>query len=297
MQTARNIHSPISLNQTLSPYGYLDYRTYLRDFYDFKKSGIRGYSYRSFSKSGGFTSPNFLKLVTEGDRNIGAEALPRFIKALGLKGPMADYFRCLVALNQAKSDADRDLFFKELKRYTPYAKRQELDSEGLKYVSHWLYPVIREMVESPAFNDDPHWIVRRLHGEATVTEVAAAIQFLLKEGFIERSASGKYSVRDHVVLSRDEVKSLAIRNYHRTMVKQAETALERIDIKDREFGAVTITLPESALEELKFKIKAFIRDTHDWAAQKTSESAGDIIAQLNVQMYPHTRNLNRKGEE
>lgn len=92
----------------LSVFGYTDYRTYLRDFYDFRKDGQHGYSYRTFSKSAGFASPNILKLVVDGERNISPEAVQKFVKALGLKGQMADYFATLVRLNQAKTDVDKE---------------------------------------------------------------------------------------------------------------------------------------------------------------------------------------------
>ena len=52
----------------------------------FRKDGKRGYSYRAFSKAAGFSSPNVLKLVIEGKRNIGPEAVENFITALGLSG-------------------------------------------------------------------------------------------------------------------------------------------------------------------------------------------------------------------
>ncbi|MCB9620237.1 MAG: TIGR02147 family protein, partial [Sandaracinus sp.] len=47
----------------LDVYGYLDYRAYLRDFYETKKAAGRGFSFRSFSKRAGLKSPNYLKLV------------------------------------------------------------------------------------------------------------------------------------------------------------------------------------------------------------------------------------------
>src|SRR5690606_1276551 len=105
-----------------------------------------------------------LKLVIEGERNISPDATQKFIKALGLKGQMAEYFDALVRMNQAKVDADKEHYFNLLQKLTPQAKRRDLNVEGLKYMSHWLYPVIREMVALDDFRDDPYWIARRLNG-------------------------------------------------------------------------------------------------------------------------------------
>ena len=47
---------------------YLDYRTFLADFYAAKKK--RGFSFRAFSRAAGLGAPNYLKLVISGERNL-----------------------------------------------------------------------------------------------------------------------------------------------------------------------------------------------------------------------------------
>jgi len=276
--------------KVLSAYGYTDFRAYLRDFYAFRKDGQHGYSYRAFSKAAGFSSPNFLKLVIDGERNISPEATHKFIKALGLKGQMAEYFDTLVRMNQARSDADKEYYFAVLQKLTPEAKRRDLNTESHKYLSHWLHPVLREMVTLTDFRDDPYWIARRLVGHAATGEIAQALQFLIKEGFVEKTADGYHS-RDNMVLSSDEVRNLAIRNYHRQMLDQAKETLEALAVEEREFGALTFVLPEEALAELKYKMKLFRRELHTWAMQVVGEKGGEIIVQVNSQMYPHTRKM------
>jgi len=281
-----------SREATLSVYGYTDYRKYLGDFYEFKKQSTRGYSFRMFSKVAGFSSPNYLKLVIEGQRNISADGTEKFIKALRLDGPMEDYFRALVRMNQAKADSDKEHWFAELKKLTPHAKKRLLGAEEHQYLSNWLYPVLREMIAFGDFSDDPYWLARRLNAQVSVAEVSAALQFLLKEGFIEKTPEGRYVAKDNMVVTSDEIKSLSIRNYHRQMLAQAEATLESLAMAEREFGALTMALPETAIEELKYRLKAFRQETHKWAMQAAANAESEVVIQLNFQMYPHTR---RKG--
>ena len=277
-------------DKVFAVYGYTNFRTYLRDFYEFRKDSQRGYSYRAFSKSAGFTSPNILKLVIDGERNISPDATQKFIKALSLSGQMADYFATLVKMNQAKSDADKEYYYSILQKLVPQAKKRELNTESHKYLSHWLYPVIREMTTLKEFRDDPYWISRRLYGKASINEISQAIQFLSQEGFVEK-IDGKLTMKDNMVLSSDEVKSLSIRNYHRQMLEQAKESLENIPVEEREFGAVTFTIPESAIQELKFKLKQFRSELHTWAMQVAEDKGGELIIQVNAQMYPHTKKV------
>lgn len=289
---AQHLHDKTdkAAERTLSVYGYTDYRVYLRDFYAFRKDSQHGYSFRTFSKVAGFTSPNILKLVIDGERNISPEATQKFVKALGLKGQMAEYFGTLVRMNQAKTDADKDCYFGVLQKLTPQSKRHQLHSESLKYLSHWLFPVIREMASLKDFRDDPYWIARRLHGKASLPEITQALLFLTKEGFLAK-VDGRFVPRDNMVFSDDEVKSLAIRNFHRQMLEQAKDCLETLSIEEREFGALTFSLPEAAMNELKYKLKRFRSEMHTWAMQVTQEQGSDVIIQLNLQMYPHSRKV------
>jgi uncharacterized protein (TIGR02147 family) len=278
-------------------YGYTNYRKYLLDYYEFKKAGPRGFSYRSFSKAAGFSSPNAVKLIIEGNRNLGVESVPKIIKALGLAGPMAEYFKALVAMNQAPNDDEKQVFFNQMQKLIPHSKKRDLNAEGLRYLSHWLYPTIREMVEFSEFRDDPYWIARRLVFQASISEISQALKFLIEEMFIEKSPQG-FKAGDQMVLSSDEVRSLAIRNYHRQMLDLARQSLESLPMEQREFGALTLNLPESALPELKFKLKEIRKNLHEWGLQvaqnhRLQGESHDSVTQINFQMFP----LAKRGEK
>lgn len=272
----------------LSIFGYTNFRDYLRDFYELRKAGARGYSFRTFSLQAGFSSPNILKLVIDNKRNISSKAIANFNKALGLEGSAAEYFEALVEMNQSTSDERKEFYFHKLHRLMPFNKKRELGSEAVQYLSHWIYPVIREMTALDDFSDDPYWLQRRLYDDVSPKEINAALNFLFKEALIKRD-EGRFIPQDNMVISSDEVKSLAIRNYHRQMLQQAAKALESTPMEEREFGALTIILPKEHLSELKLKLKEFRKSLHQWAVEKTQEGKREAVVQVNFQMYPHSK--------
>src|SRR5689334_749136 len=97
----------VATESPVGVYGYLDYRAFLRDHYAAKKASSRAFSYRSFSKRAGVASPNYLKLVIEGKRNLSAKMAERFGHACGLDADASRYFVNLVAFNQAKTSIER----------------------------------------------------------------------------------------------------------------------------------------------------------------------------------------------
>ncbi|MCB0355974.1 MAG: TIGR02147 family protein, partial [Bdellovibrionales bacterium] len=85
---------------------YTDYRQYLKDFYQFKKSTqsspIRSYSYATFSAAADIKSPNYLKLIIDGQRNLSDSMIKKFAKALQLSKTEIEEFAALFHYGQAK---------------------------------------------------------------------------------------------------------------------------------------------------------------------------------------------------
>src|SRR3954462_313301 len=98
----------------VSVYEFLDHRAYLAAYYQAAKRTRPSFSFRMFSKLAGLRSPNFLKLVIDGERNLGAESVGRFAQALGLEGSDAEFFADLVAFGQAQTLAEKNRSFERI---------------------------------------------------------------------------------------------------------------------------------------------------------------------------------------
>lgn len=71
-----SILSTPSLNE------YMDYRLFLSDWYlykrDLTKKDLRPYSFAMFSAAANIKSPNYLKMIIEGQRNLSEEMILKF---------------------------------------------------------------------------------------------------------------------------------------------------------------------------------------------------------------------------
>src|SRR5262245_54761071 len=93
---------------------YLDYRAFLRDVYVHRKAESRGFSFRAFSRRAQLRSPNYLKLVMDGERNLSPQMAERFARALGLDDEASAYLVDLVAFNQATTVGERTASYARL---------------------------------------------------------------------------------------------------------------------------------------------------------------------------------------
>src|SRR5262245_11537732 len=112
----------VSRRAPIDVFGFLDYRAFLREFYRRRKHDSALFSFRVFARRAGLQSPNHLKRVMEGERNLSDDGAARYSVALGLEGDAASYFCELVRFNQAKLSNERSAAYRRLTQYRGYRR-------------------------------------------------------------------------------------------------------------------------------------------------------------------------------
>lgn len=282
-----------SPSERVELFAYLDYRVFLADYYQHKKATSR-LSYRSFSRKAGLRSPNYLKLVIEGQRNLTKAMALRFAKACRLEGAEAEYFLALVLFCQAKNLEERSLRYQELKRFQHYRESFRLDLTQDTYHSHWYLPAIRELVATKHFREDPVWIADTLCPRISVEEAETAVDTLLQLGLLCRDEAGRLQQATvSVSTGSDRVRSLHLKNYHRKLLEHAATSLERLPAVQRDIAAVTLRMGPNAIARLKERLQAFRRELMDLA---DAEPDAEQVVHVGMQLLPLTLPLENTEE-
>jgi uncharacterized protein (TIGR02147 family) len=266
---------------------YQDLRAYLEAYYDHKKASTRSFSYRAFSGRVGVSSPNHLKRVIDGERNLPGDMARRYARALGLKGEAATYFFDLAAFSRAKTPADREQAWRAMMHSARYRAAHANDVRFAQYCSHWYLPAIRELAASPKFRDDPSWIAQQLVPAVSKQEAAGALETLVELGLLVRTEDGL--VRgDVMVTTGAETRGLHIRTYHRSMLDRAAESMELTDASERDISAVTLCVSDRSLPRLKAEIREFRTRLMRLAEEDVHP---ERVVQFNVQLFPLTRKL------
>ncbi|HEY5960639.1 MAG TPA: TIGR02147 family protein, partial [Polyangiaceae bacterium] len=179
---ARRVNRQPEAEPEVNVFDFLDYRAYLRAYYERAKRRPAGFSFRTFSKRAGLKSPNFFKLVIDGDRNLGKEMVPRFADALGLEGETREFFSDLVAFEQAGDSSEKNRAFERIAASRRFRSARRIDGMLHEYLSHWYHPAIRELVVSPEFQADPEWLAKQLRPTITPRQAAHSLKLLIELG-------------------------------------------------------------------------------------------------------------------
>lgn len=268
---------------------YDNYREFLRDWFLWRKHQESGFTYRLFSHAMGFTSPNQLQLVINGKRNITTDTLECYADVLKFKKKEREYFALLVSFNQSKSMQEKSRHLASLAAFQTQ-RGHLLTPEQYRYLSHWHYPTVREMVALKDFCEDSDWIANRLGGEATSAGAQKIIANLLELGLLTRDAAGKLTPGAPYVSTGAEVASVAAFTYHEQTIGLALEKLRGVPSENRNVSALTFTIRQDDYAAIVEEVNAFRKHLIKHLLARDVQNQDEAVYQLNLQLFPVTQN-------
>lgn len=281
--------SPSTKKRTRAPvdvFRYRDYREFLAAFYAHKKPS--GLSYRSFARDAQLGAPNYLKLVIDGKRNLSQEMAERFARACRLNAEATDYFKLLVAFNQATTDAERNELHERLSKFSRFRSSQRLDLATKEYHSTWYIPAVRELVACPGFIEDAAWIASILEPNIDQKDAQHALDVLVRLGLLERDDNGRLVQASRAVSTGDVAPGLYIRNYHTELIQRALHSMHDLPADERYISALTLSVSPHTLDELRRRVLEF---RNELIALCDADPQPARVVQLNMQLFPLTRGI------
>ena len=271
---------------------FYDYRAYLKALFDYNKAQSRRFSHRYIVTRAGFKSPNVLKNVMDGKRNLTFAAAEQFAKAFKLDGAARKYFLALVQYNQAGTPTEREKFFQELVDMRSRENPARLGEHQYDVFSHWWHLAIREVVSLPDFQFSPDWVADALSPSITPGEAAESLSLLKSLGLIAMNRDRTWTQVEKTIATDARVKSVMVSQFHREMIRLGGESLSRFPGKEREVSGTTLRVAEADLD----KIKIWLREFRMKILGLASQSAGaDQVYQLNFQFFPLVKSKRSGG--
>lgn len=266
-----------------SLYTYQDYRKYLEDFYSFQKDKDPLYSYKSFSRSAGLGSPNYLALVMDGARNLTTANIQQFAGALRLRPDETDYFETLVLYNQSKTSAEQVYYKKRLtalKRNKPLRIQKASPVEVLK---EWFSMGILVLSQGRDFET----AVQKCKSEISISQelIEKNLQKLIEIGHLQLM-DGKLQISSQQITFHDP-KSLNQNQelYLQSQLEQSQKAFRQgYKQKKGKFLSHTLTVPKNSLDDIQKEFISLMEDLTQKMDQQVI-SGEEELCQINIQVF------------
>ena len=265
---------------------YEDYRSFMNDYYQWKKR-TSAFSWRDFTKKGGFTSPNYMKIVCEGKSGLSKNGIEHAADAMDLVGAEREYFRQLVKFGQAKSDADKKAAYTEMKEIASAHKVRVLEGESVSFYESWKYPVLRELAPMMP-GAKPLEVAKACGGAFSAEEVRDALAFLTRAKFLKKTADDVYEQVDRSLQMSVAAMPVLVREMHKEMADFAKEAIEKYPIDERNFTGITMGIDDEDYVEILKELDACRKRIISIA---TAKKGGNRVYRLNMQMFPLTEKI------
>ncbi len=266
---------------------YLDYRSYLKDYYDERKSRQSFFSYKLFGNKVGLDG-SYLAKVLIGVRHIADDSVKACIEACELKGKEAEYFEVLVLFAKSKTEKEEKAHFERLLALKNVGAR-ELLSNQFEYYKTWYHSAIRSILEYFDFRGNYAELAEGLSPSITAEEAEESIALLTLLGLIKPDAEGRYHVTNANVTTGSQWQSLAIESFQEETLRLSRESIKRHPKYQRDISTVTMTINAVDYGEVRSRIKEFRRTIINYVNRSMG---ADRTYQLNIQLFP----LSRIGE-
>jgi uncharacterized protein (TIGR02147 family) len=274
---------------------YMDFRKYLQDYYLYRreltKNDLRPYNYAVFSASADIKSPNYLKMIIEGKRNLSEDMVGKFAKAMGFNKDQATEFRVLVNFGQATDPADRNFHLKELTglRVENQLKSGEIDRKAWEKVPNWIAWILYAMIDQRGVAFQVEELRGLLRGKASANEIQEALQNLISAGQVIRDEeTGALKKAHSLIDSPEDIPVSLVRKLQAQLMYLGLESLYQDSAAEREFGSLTLALTKEEFEQIKFQLRKMRKELNKDNSIKRMSSPGERVYQLNLQLFPVT---------
>lgn len=263
-----------------------NYRDFLTKAFQLIKEKEGRFSYAELSRRAGFSARSYPRAVVLGEKRISARSLPKFIKALGLRGDARVYFNLLVMKEESDLNHDK-LSSTEIERKISRIKnrihqrslgKDNSELQVLFKYQNWL-PVYSALgtPETGASLED---VVSR-------TRLSQEVCFRVLESMqthqVVKKRDSRYYVQSPVMIFSGLGKNEFFRQtYHRALQSIQQNAETDFSLNDRLFFNSVFSVQEKKLPQLKKEL----RDVLLRFVDATEDAEGDRVAQLTVGFLP-----------
>ncbi len=273
-----------------SVFEYLDHREYIKDYYLFNKKE-NGLSYRSFSKSAGFSSPVFIKLVIEGKTKLSSDSISKLCRAMGLKKEARKYFKSLVFFGQAENIDKKMKYLSEMKVFSGSLNLKQINSDQIEFYQNWYHPVVRELLDINPEDQSAKAIANLLIPSVDEKKIAESIEILKRLNLLSEDEAGKLRSENNIVSTDGlEFGSLVIRATQKKLAELAGESLDNVSKEERDISGLTIAMKQSSVKMVSEEIKKCRRRIIELLSD---EKNPERVYRLNFHLFPLSKKADR----
>ncbi|MGL1903546.1 MAG: TIGR02147 family protein [Fibrobacterales bacterium] len=271
---------------TVSIYNYLNYRDYLRDYYNLNKRVNKKFSYRYFLHKAGIQSPVFYQQIIQGKRNLTQSTREKFLQVMKLGRDEATYFKYLIEFNQGKTSSDKQKAYQQLLKMGHFVDPTILGKDFYAFYKQWYNESIRELICILPFTSYSA-LAKTLTPHITPKQAENSVALLLKLGLIEQNGT-QFTLVDEIIRSGPDVHSMSIRAHNKKMLELGAQSIDRDGTHIRNISGITMGVSREAYEKINEELEYLYQKI---SGIIDSDTNPDRLYHLNTTLFPLSQTI------
>ncbi len=259
---------------------YLCVYQYLQDFYHFKKSENRNFSYAVWALQLGIRNKAYLRMLVLGERPLGPDVVTNMIDYLGLQNEEAEYFKVLTSYSQAKNPQEKEIFGDRLVSLVQPDFEQEHLNVTTEFLSDPLLPKLHSLLSFKDIDKSNNSLAAHL--AVSSKEIEVGLLRLRQLGLLKDEESGP-TVSNPSFKVSDKFKDQGMRAFYENIFDGAKSAIE-LSAESRRFRSLFFAMNEDEISELNKRLEEFAKDI--LSRHNFSELADRRLYQFHYNYYP-----------
>ena len=273
-------------------FAYNDYRSFLRDWFDWKKGSNPRFSYRVLAEKVGFKSAGFFTQLLQGKTTMSLDLAHRFAECMGLDRRETEFFQAMVLHNQARSLVEEKRHLDRMMELRPEAL-QRLARDRSEFLEQWHHIAVWQLLEAVEVRQDPSRLAASLVPAVETAEVERSLSLLERLGMARRDSDGRWRQLDPILSVAGEIPNSVTRRFYLSINKLAAESHDRFERDERLLSWVTLAISDKKREEIVQEVRAFRRHLVELARR---DDKPQDVHQLLIQLFPLSRTRRAKGK-
>ncbi len=244
-----------------SIFEYLDFRKFLHDFYAEKKQKNPNFSYQVWAHTAGFRSKSYFPELISGKKLIADDAIDTVAKSIGLDGKAFSFFEALIAFNQSRTHDQKIRTWAKLTEFNRRSNARILVRDKHDFYRQWYHHTVRELVVMHDIGNNWECLASLVVPAIKPSQAKASVKLLLRLGLIRKKGK-RFELVDNVVTSGDEVRSVAVTEFHRQNLDIAKKAITDCQSSKRYISCVAAALSPQGYSAVKEEVR---RSGENWS--------------------------------
>jgi uncharacterized protein (TIGR02147 family) len=267
-------------------YRYDDFRTYLKDAFQYRKAQDEDYSYRKFAKDAGIANPGYLLDVIAGKRTLSDNVAQKTLAAFELNEAEGEFFKLLVDFGQSKKDGKRQEIYQEILYRRNRSRFARLSPSLVKYYQDYHYPLVYSALHAFDFRGDYDAFGGVFDPPIAPAALKKYIRELCEWELVKQGPDGRYTVTEAFVEPPGTMGAL-VRRLNREWILQAAESLFRHGPEERHVSTLLLSVSEETRKLLREQVENFRRQVLELVAKDKGTPSG--LMQLSLQYFPKTK--------